>query len=202
MNAGPVTVASYKRLSLHTIISTEYNCSTKLHTTNPTGRDFCGTQIVQVLSLRHKACRTIEGRPKHRNNKERTPTWHITLGTVPSFVTVAEVCAIWRLLTGAMNVGPVTVASYKRLSLHTIISTEYNCSTKLHTTDPTWRDFRGTQIAEVLSLRHKACRTAEGRPKHRNIKRELLPGTSHSGPYHPSSQLQKYVPFGACSQLP
>ena len=44
------------------------------------------------------------------------------------------ICAIWRLLTGAMNAGPMTVASCKGLSSHTIISTEYKWSTKLHTT--------------------------------------------------------------------
>ena len=31
---------------------------------------------------------------------------------------------------------------------------------------------------------------------------DMVPGTLHSGPYHPLSHAQKKVPFGACSQLP
>ena len=59
-----------------------------------------------------------------------------------------------------------------------------------------FRQPQSSESNQKLDWYQAECQTCSA------FKHKTLPGTLHSGPYHPSSQLQKYVPLGACSQVP
>ena len=104
-------------------------------------------------------------------------TWCVTFWTIPSVLTVANITAIGNLLTGAMNA-------------RTMIITSCMCSTYLT---------KGNLGTAAIGIQWSwvcftfSCMLAP---------QTILPGTLHSTPYHPPSQLQTETPFSASSQVP